>query len=225
MLDALDERGLTENTLVIYASDNGPWLNYGDHAGTVGPLREGKGTTFEGGVRVPCLVRYPNRVPAARVSSTPWMTIDIFPTVARIIGADLPQLEIDGRDAWPLLSGEPAAKSPQPAYFFYYHKNHLEAVRSGPWKLHFPHGYRSMVGQVAGSGGTPGKYNYDVKTGLELYNLELDIGESRDVAAENPRIVERLVALGEEMRARLGDALTETVGSENREPGRIAEDD
>ncbi len=222
VLDALEDCGIAGNTLVVYASDNGPWLNYGDHAGSTGPLREGKGTTFEGGVRVPCLVRYPGRVPAGRVSREPWMTIDLLPTLVGLVGAELPERLIDGMDVWPLLSGEPGARSPQEAYFFYYQQNHLEAMRSGPWKLHFPHGYRSMVGMTAGSGGTPGKYNYDIKTGLELYNLEDDISESTDVAAEHPEVVARLSALADGMRARLGDKLTKVKGAENRAPGKVA---
>jgi arylsulfatase A-like enzyme len=150
------------------------------------------------------------------------MTIDLLPTVAGLIGAELPKRTIDGVDAWPLLAGDPGARSPQEAYFFYYHQNHLEAMRSGPWKLHFPHGYRSMVGQTPGTGGTPGKYDHGVKTGLELYNLEEDISESRDVAADNPEVVARLSALADGMRARLGDKLTKIKGTENREPGRVS---
>jgi len=218
VLDALDDEGLADNTLVIYMSDNGPWLNYGNHAGSVGPLREGKGTTFEGGVRVPCLMRFPSRVPASRVSETPWMTIDVLPTVAQLIGAELPTLEIDGANAWDLWMG--GDESPQDAYFFYYHTNNLEAVRSGKWKLHFPHGYRSMAGQTPGADGSPGKYDYGAKTALALFDLEEDIGEANDVAAANPEVVARLSRLGDEMRAKLGDKLTEVVGADNREPGR-----
>ncbi|MDF1836598.1 MAG: sulfatase [Planctomycetota bacterium] len=224
VLKALDDCDLAEKTLVLFTSDNGPWLNYGDHAGSVGPLREGKGTTFEGGVRVPCLVRYPGHVPAGRVSSTPWMTIDVLPTVAGLIGAGLPERVIDGKNAWPLLAGEPGATSPQASYFFYYHRNHLEAMRSGPWKLHFPHGYRSMVGQTPGSGGTPGKYDYGAKTGVELYNLEVDMAESENLAAQYPEVVASMTAEANGMRARLGDKLTGVEGSENREPGRVTED-
>jgi arylsulfatase A-like enzyme len=220
LMAALEETGVADNTLVIYASDNGPWLNYGNHAGSVGPLREGKGTTFEGGVRVPCVMRFPGRIPAGRVSATPWMTIDVLPSVAKLIGATLPELEIDGKDALALWQG--AEDSPQAAYFFYYHTNHLEAVRAGQWKLHFPHGYRSMLDQTPGADGSPGKYNWSAKTGLALFNLEEDISEAHDVAAQHPEVVARLLKLGDGMRARLGDKLTETVGSDNREPGRVA---
>jgi arylsulfatase A-like enzyme len=150
------------------------------------------------------------------------MTIDLLPTVAGLIGAELPQRVIDGQDVWPLLNGVPGARSPQEAYFFYYNTNQLEAMRSGPWKMHFPHGYRSMVGQTPGTGGTPGKYNYNVKTGLELYNLEDDISESTDLAAEHPEVVARLSKMADAMRARLGDKLTDVKGTENREPGKVS---
>jgi len=213
LLAALEECGLVEETLVIYASDNGPWLNYGDHAGSVGPLREGKGTTFEGGVRVPCILRFPGRIPAGRVSSTPWMTIDVLPTIAELIGASLPAREIDGKSALALWKG--GDESPQEAYYFYYHENQLEAMRAGKWKLHFPHGYRSMVGQTPGSGGMPGKYDWGAKTGLALYDLE------QDLSAQHPELLKRLQGMADSMRQRLGDRLTDVVGAENREPGRL----
>ena len=119
------------------------------------------------------------------------------------------------------MLGRPGARSPQEAYFFYYHNNHLEAIRSGRWKLHFPHKYRSMEGREPGSGGTPGKYDYGRKTGLELYDLETDIGETIDVAAEHPEVVARLVKLAEAMRADLGDKLTDVKPTGARPPGRV----
>ncbi|MBT8485912.1 MAG: sulfatase, partial [Phycisphaerae bacterium] len=99
VLAALDRHDLAEETLVIFTSDNGPWLSYGNHGGVTGPLREGKGTTFEGGVRVPCVMRWTGTIAPGRVCRLPMMTIDILPTVARLIGADLPARPIDGRDA------------------------------------------------------------------------------------------------------------------------------
>jgi arylsulfatase A-like enzyme len=221
ILAALERHDLGDDTLVVFTSDNGPWLSYGGHAGSTGPLREGKGTTFEGGVRVPFLARWPGRIPAGSVCSEPAMTFDLLPTVAGLIGAELPGHRIDGLDIWPLLAGEPGARTPHEAFFFYYHANDLEAVRSGRWKLHFPHGYRSMKGREVGSGGQPGKYDYGVRIGLELFDLESDIGESRDVAAEHPDVVERLTRLADAMRADLGDNLTEVAPSGAREPGRI----
>lgn len=223
VLDALEENGVADNTLVLYMSDNGPWLSYGDHAGSTGPLREGKGTTFEGGVRVPCLARFPGRIPAGRVCDEPWMTIDILPTIAGLIGAELPARTIDGLDVWPILRGDPEAASPHEAYYFWYHTNQLESLRSGPWKLHFAHGYRSMKGRELGSGGTPGQYQYGVQIPLSLYNLREDIGESRDVAAEHPEVLERLLSLGNAMRVRLGDERTNVTGQENRPAGQLGE--
>ena len=222
VLAALERSGGADDTLVVFASDNGPWLSYGDHAGSTGPLREGKGTTFEGGVRVPCIVRWPGRVPAGRVSDAPWMTIDVLPTVAALLGVGEPERKIDGADARALVLGK-SDDATHDAFFFYYGNNDLEAVRSGRWKLHFPHGYRTMRGREPGAGGRPGKYDYGVKTGLWLFDLEADPGESRDVAAEHPDVVERLTALAGAMRADLGDDLTETPASGAREPGRAAE--
>ncbi len=221
ILDALESAGLTETTLVLFTSDNGPWLSYGDHSGSALPLREGKGTTFEGGVRVPCLVRWPGRIPAGGVCREPAMTIDIFPTIAGLIGAELPEHRIDGADIWPLLTGRENTRSPHQAYFFYYHNNQLEAMRSGRFKLHFPHAYRTMRGRQPGEDGIPGKYD-SARTGLELYDLEVDVGEMHDIAAEHPEEVQRMQALADAMRRELGDRLTDTVGSGNRSPGRVS---
>jgi arylsulfatase A len=221
ILGALRENGIDERTLVIFTSDNGPWLSYGDHAGSAGPLREGKGTTFEGGVRVPCIMRWPGRIPAGAVCAEPAMTIDVFPTVAELIGAGLPGHVIDGRSILALMAGQDGARSPHEALFFYYHRNDLEAMRSGRWKLHFPHGYRSMEGREPGHGGTPGKYDYDRRTGLELYDLSVDVGESENVADEHPEVVRRLLELADTMRADLGDALTGAEPTGARGPGRL----
>jgi hypothetical protein len=115
--------------------------------------------------------------------------------------------------------GERAAWSPHRAYFFYYHRNDLEALRSGRWKLHLPHGYRTMQGRQPGTGGSPGKYDHTVKTGIELYDLETDVGETTNVAAEHPDVIQRLLELVETMRADLGDNLTKRENSGHRPPG------
>ncbi len=222
ILEALDRRGIADRTLVIFSSDNGPWLSYGEHAGSAGPLREGKDTTFEGGVRVPFLARWPGQIPAGSVCREPAMSIDVLPTIAGLIGAELPSAPIDGLDIWPLLSVPRDGRAPHEALFFYNRGNDLEALRSGRWKLHFPHGYCSMNGRELGRGGLPGEYDYGVRTELELYDLQLDPGESRNVAEENPAVVERLRALADAMRADLGDALAGRPPSGAREPGRAA---
>ena len=218
LLDELERHDAARDTLFVFTSDNGPWLSYGDHAGSAGILREGKGTTFEGGVRVPCLVRWPGVIPAGRVIHAPAMTIDVVPTVASALGTPLPALPIDGRDLLPLLTGA-SEESPHPALFFSYGENALEAVRAGRWKLHFPHGYRTLRGPP-GRDGIPGTYDYGARIGLELFDLERDPGEQHDVAARHPEVVARLTALADAHRAELGDSLTGVVGRGNRPAGR-----
>ena len=193
ILETLRKHKLAENTLVIFTSDNGPWLSYGDHAGSAAPLREGKGTMFDGGCREPTLAWMPGTIPANSVCSTPAMTIDILPTIAHLIGAKLPEHGIDGKNVWPLFTKD-KAKSPHEAYYFYY-GNQLQAVRSGKWKLHFPHGYRTMAGRPGGTGGVPTKYSQS-KIGLSLFDLEKDIGETTNLKDRYPDVTERLSALG-----------------------------
>ena len=150
VLGALARNGLDERTLVIFTSDNGPWLSYGEHAGSAGPLREGKGTSWEGGVREPFIARWTGVIPAGSVCNEPAMTIDLLPTIAGLIGAKLPERKIDGLDIWPLIAGQGGAKNPHDAYYHYYADNELQAVSSGPWKLVLPHTYRTLAGQPGG---------------------------------------------------------------------------
>jgi arylsulfatase A-like enzyme len=221
ILDALKKHGVDEQTLVLFSSDNGPWLSYGDHAGSAAPLREGKGTTWDGGHRVPCVVRWPGKVPAGSECSELCGTIDVLPTLAKLAGSDAPGDRIvDGRDIWPLLAGEKGAKSPHEA-FYYFWDNGLEAVRSGNWKLHFPHQYRSLAGE-AGKGGQPGPYK-QLKTDLALYDLASDVGETKNIAAEHPEVVAKLEALGELARDDLGDSLTGRNGNNRRRAGKLRE--
>lgn len=220
ILAALQKSALDEKTLVVFTSDNGPWLSYGDHAGSSGPLREGKGTSFEGGHRVPCIARWPGKIPADSECAEPAMTIDLVPTIARLTGGTLPAHKIDGRDIWPLFTGAPGAASADAAYFHYYKTNELHAVRSGPWKLVFPHGSRTMKGQAPGRDGIPGKYRNE-PVAPALYDLRSDVGETTDVAAAQPEVVQRLEELAEQARADLGDALTKRRATGAREPGRF----
>lgn len=215
VLAQLDALGLTQNTLVLFSSDNGPWLSYGDHAGTAGPLREGKGTSFEGGVRVPLIARWPGRIAPGSTCSEPAMTIDLLPTLARLAGAEAPA-GIDGRDIGPLLRGEPGARSPHQALYFYWNRE-LQAVRSGRWKLHEPHAYQHL--EQAGSGGKPGRYGPG-RIERALYDLVADPAESRDVASEHPEVVAELEALAEAARRDLGDSLRGVTGQGVREPAR-----
>lgn len=224
ILQTLDELQLTENTLVIFTSDNGPWLSYGDHAGSAGPLREGKGTMFEGGYRVPCLMQWKGTIPAGSDCDQLCSTIDLLPTIANLIGGELPTHPIDGRDLTPLLLGEPGARSPHDYFFCYYAPSSLHAVRTPRWKLHFPHPYRTLNGRPGGSGGEPVAYQ-QARIELALFDLDNDIGETTDVAEQYPEVVAQLSAAADAMRARLGDRLQQQVGDEVRPPGTLAAGD
>jgi arylsulfatase A len=218
ILGALKRNGLDDNTLVVFTSDNGPWLLYGSHAGDARPLREGKGTTFDGGVRVPCLMRWPGKIPAGSVCREMAMTMDLLPTIAKLAGTHAPtDRPIDGRDIWPLMTAQPGARTPHEAYYYYWAQG-LEAVRSGPWKLHFAHNYAHL--DVPGGGGLPGKYTRPKTTGA-LYNLEKDISEQHDLAAQHPEVVARLQALAERARTDLGDSLTKRQGANMRAAGKL----
>ncbi len=223
ILAALKKNDLDRRTMVVFTADNGPWLSYGDHAGSAGPLREGKGTMFDGGCREPTVMRWPGVIPAGTVCDTPAMTIDLLPTIAGRIGAELPKHTIDGRDIWPLIAAKPGAKSPHQAYFFYWGKQ-LQAVRMGKWKLHFPHAYRTLAGRPGGTGGMPVPYQ-QAKIGLSLFDLDHDIGETTDVAGEHPEVVEKMKKLADAMRAELGDSSTKQKGSGVRQPGRLEKGD
>ena len=238
ILDTIKRCGIDQNTLVILFSDNGPFLSYGNHAGSAKPLREGKLTTFDGGVRSPFIARWPGHVPAAQVCDEPAMEIDLLPTIARLIGGKLPERKIDGKDILDLLEGKPGAKSPHEALVFY-GGSELQAIRSGPWKLHFPHPYITVDGEPgrdgkparfgqmkpksitqSGIAGIASRHGYRVENiGLSLYNLNDDPGENHDVSKEHPEIVERLQKLAEPTRKELGDALLQIKGTENRPLG------
>ena len=222
IMEALKDNGLEENTIVIFTSDNGPWLSYGNHAGSAFPLREGKGTGWEGGQREPFIIKYPKRIPAGKVIDEPVMAIDMLPTLAEEIGAELPENIIDGKSVLQLLKGN-VDKGPQEAYFFYYRVNELFGVRYGKWKLYFPHRYRTMGGQEPGKDGLPGEYRMIDMEEIELYDVENDISETTNVAAENPEIVLEIQLLANDMRYRLGDSLLELKGLETREAGQLDE--
>ena len=220
ILATLEETGVDDHTFVLITSDNGPWLSYGDHAGSAGPLREGKGTMFEGGYRVPCVVRWPGRIPAGTTCDELTTTMDLLPTVANLIGAELPSRKIDGKDISPLLFDEPEAQSPHEVIYCYYNRE-LHAVRDRRWKLHLPHGYRTLAGRSGGTGGKPVPYERE-KIGLSLFDLEAEIGETTNVAPEHPEVVQRLLAHAELAREALGDALTNRAGTEIRPAGSVA---
>ncbi len=188
LFQTLQAEGIDQNTLVVLTSDNGS-----QKAGSNLPLRGGKGRTDEGGMRMPCIIRYPGKIPAGSSSSEITATIDLLPTFARLAGAALPERVIDGRDIWPILSRQSGAKSPHEA-FYYYQMDQLQAVRSGPWKLFVP-----MEAKKRNWGKPEGK------TELKLFNLVQDIHEDNNVADAHPEVVARLLALAEKAREELGD--------------------
>ncbi len=221
VLETLKKHNLDKRTLVIFTSDNGPWLSYGEHCGTAGPLREGKGTSWEGGIREPFVARWTGRIPAGSVSSEPAMTIDLLPTIAHLVGAKLPDHKLDGLDIWPLLSGDLAAKSPHKSLWHYYADNELQAVSSGKYKLYLPHTYRTLAGRPGGTGGMPAKYEQRTLIEPQLYDLEADISETTDIEAAHPDIVKQLLAVAEEARSDLGDSLTQRKPTGARPVGRL----
>jgi len=214
---ALEKHNIVDNTLIIFTSDNGPWLNYGNHGGSAYPLREGKGTAFEGGQRVPCIMQWPEMIPAASVCSEPVMTIDILPTVAGITGVPLPENKIDGKDISALMEGIDAARSPHDALFFYYGRK-LNAVRSGKWKLHLPHGYRTLNDKTPGMDGLQVDYEY-MWIDTALFDMENDKEETMNVAELHPEIVDSLANYARQIIRELGDEAV--LGEEIRAPGYI----
>ena len=215
IMNALKRNGLEKNTLVIFTSDNGPWLNFGDHAGTTGGLREGKGTSWEGGQRVPCLMRWTGVIPEGEICNKLASSIDILPTLAAITGAKLPDNKIDGISILPLMLAEKNI-SPRKDFYYYYQQNSLEAVQREYWKLILPHKGISYVGSSPGKDGFPGKTKNITITEAELYDLRRDPGERYDVAIENPEMVKELLQLAEEARKDLGDDITKSPGENRR---------
>lgn len=215
----LAELDLDENTLIIFTSDNGPWLSYGGHAGLTAGLKEGKGTSWEGGIRVPAIFTWPGKIPAGKVQDQAAMTIDVLPTLAKVTGSQLPAFPIDGSDIWPLIQGEKVQPKP---YFAYYNKNELQAVIYGKWKLVFPHTYRTIPpGTEMRNDGIPVKYLNVKLEKAALFDLGKDPGETTDISAQNPQIVAELNGFADLARADLGDALTGKEGTNNRKAGRI----
>jgi arylsulfatase len=231
VLDVLDRTGRADDTLVIFTSDNGPWLRFGAHGGSAGPLREGKGTVFEGGIREPCVARLPGVIPAGSISGALLASIDILPTVAALTGDPLPVdpaghclvagKRIDGHDRRAAFTAtEPASVSDGVTHWYHYRTGELQAVRRGRWKLLLPHKADSTAGQEPGRDGRMGK-TAPLTVGRELYDLEGDPGERHDVAARHPEIVAALERVAEAARAELGDALTGRAGAGVRPPGGV----
>ena len=214
ILDKIEESGLTENTIVVFTSDNGPWLSYGDHSGSSGIYREGKGTTWEGGVRVPSIIKFPYGLKPSIIDE-PVMAIDWMPTFANITRSKLSQNKIDGKDIWPLLSGE-VNRTPHKELYFYHRVNELHSIRMNNWKIQFSRTYRSLNGRAGGKDGIPVKYDMNFIEKNELYNLKDDPQEKINVYDSFPEIAKKMEELGDKARIKLGDNLMGIKGKENR---------
>jgi len=209
VLDTLRELKLGERTCVLFTSDNGPWLTQGKRGGTAVPLRGGKGSTWEGGMREPTIAWWPGQIAAGTTCAAALSEIDVLPTLVKLGGGTVPaDRPIDGKDMWPILAGQ-TQDSPHEA-LFYFNGNRLEAVRSGPWKL-------ALTPQALHQ--SPADNERVAHTGPRLYNLETDIGERTDVAAQHPDVVARLQKLVAPMDADLGST---GVGPGVRPPDRVA---
>ncbi|MDR2233032.1 MAG: sulfatase [Tannerella sp.] len=222
IIKALEKNGIADNTLIVFTSDNGPWTNYGNHAGSSGGLREAKGTTFEGGQRVPCIMRWPGKIPAGTVCNQLASAIDLLPTLAQLCGAPLPSLKIDGLDISPLMFGNETAK-PREYFLYYYDRNSLKAVRNDRFKLVLPHIGRTYAGFLPGNDGQPGQVNERHQEYLSLYDLRRDPGERYDVQNQHPEVVAELMKIVEAARLDLGDELTGQEGTGRRPVGTLIE--
>ena len=208
LMDALADLGLDESTIVIFTSDNGslgdvapPWGHMGPVGGSNAPLRGTKGTTFEGGLRVPAIVRWTGAVPAGRVCDELLSAMDLYPTLAGLCGGEVPDDRIiDGVDVTAVLLDD-GAPSPR-THLAYYRGNDLEAVRDARFKLHVARDGTAIC---------------------ELTDLEADVGETTDVSAEHPEVVARLEALADGYRKALGDERLGIAGDEVRPAGRVAD--
>ena len=219
VMKALKKNGLTKNTLIIFTSDNGPWLTFGNHAGSTGGLREGKGSAWDGGVKVPCIMSYPGVIAPGSICNNLATTMDVLPTIVELTKTQLPTNTIDGVDIMSLLTQKPNA-NPRDHFVYYYDNNSLKAVRQGVWKLVFAHQSQTYKATDMGKDGFSGKYA-SVAVPMALYDLSTDPGETLDVAKLNPSVVAALTAIADTYRTALGDDLTNKPGTQKRPAATI----
>jgi len=216
---ALEENGIEENTVIIFTTDNGPWLNFGNHAGSSGGLREGKTTSWEGGQRVPFIVKWPAKIPAGTICNKLGCAIDILPSFAEIAGTELPELKIDGTSIVELWKGN-VDSNPRETILFYYGKNNLNGVRKGNWKLVLPHTWRSYHTKPGMDGHGGPRIAMTVEE-PELYNMMRDPGEEYNIIEYHPEKADELMEIVEAARAELGDLnVGLEKGAGTREIGR-----
>jgi len=218
IMQTLDQNNLSKNTMLIITSDNGPWLRFGDNAGSTGGLREGKGTAWDGGTRVPCIMRWPGTIEAGSVNSHLMTNMDLLPTIMAFTGAQLPKNRIDGLDFSALIKGRSKADVRQ-VFYYYYDINNLKGVRYKNWKLVLPHSSQTYA-QLHGINGFPGE-THNVPVKMALYDLAHDPGEIYDVQTLYPDTVKKIMQFVEEARTDLGDEITHRKGLNVRAPGRV----
>lgn len=214
ILEILDKQDLSKNTLLIVTSDNGPWLSFGNHAGSSGGLREGKGTAWDGGTRVPCFIRWPRKIEAGSICNQLLTQMDLLPTVIAATNAPMPDKKIDGLNFLPLLTGK-TNQSPRAVFYVYYDANNLKLVRYNNWELVLPHASQAYTIGTPGKDGFPGPTG-SAKVPFALYNLTHDPGSVYDVQKQNPEIVQEILKYVEAARTDLGDDLTGRKGKNIR---------
>ncbi|WP_340111324.1 sulfatase family protein [Maribellus mangrovi] len=216
---ALETNHIADNTIFIFTTDNGPWLNYGNHAGSAGGLREGKTTSWEGGQRVPFIIKWPERTPEGTICNKLACAIDLLPSFAEITSAPLPELQIDGTSVVELWKGNTEAE-PRETILFYYGKNNLNGVRKGNWKLVLPHTWMSYDTQPGKDGHGGRRIPMKVEQ-PELYNMMRDPGEQYNVIDYYPEKAAELMKVAEAARTELGDLnIGLAKGSGTREIGK-----
>jgi arylsulfatase len=220
IVNSINSNGLSKNSIIIFTSDNGPWLTFGNHAGSSGGLREGKGTTWEGGQKEPFIVQWKGIIQPGSVCNKIASTIDLLPTLTSICHTRAPKLKIDGLNIKNLFT-DPIHANPRDEFVYYYDKNNLKAIRKGKWKLVFPHVSQTYTNPGAiGKDGYPGK-TANIKIEMALYNLDIDPNETTDVKAAHPDTVKLLQTIADNYRKDLGDDLTGTTGTGTRPAAKL----
>lgn len=221
VMDALDKTGVSKNTILIVTSDNGPWLSFGNHAGSSGGLREGKGTAWDGGTRVPCFIRWPGKVAAGSICNQLLTHMDLLPTIIAATNAPMPKQKIDGLNFLSLLTGK-SNNTPREVFYVYYDVNNLKLIRYKHWELVLPHKSQAYSQGSPGKDGKPGPTPV-AEVPMALYDLRHDPGTVYDVQKQYPEIVEQILKYAETVREELGDDLTGRKGKNIRKAAVVTD--